>query len=85
MKWEDDPFVKPTAFKHIVLCSFDHFYNNSCIEKVLSLCSKNEQRVEHYVLTPTTAEFYMTQILTINTYVKSDEYHQITALFCFHL
>lgn len=49
MKWEDDRYVKPTAFKHIVLCSLDPVFNNSCPEKVSSLCSNNEQRVEHYV------------------------------------
>ena len=47
MKWEGDSYVKPTAFKHIVLCSLDLSYNNSCLEKVSSLCSNNGQRVEH--------------------------------------
>ena len=52
MKLDDDRYVKPTAFKHIVLCSLDPVFNNSCLEKVSFLCSNNEQREEHYVLTP---------------------------------
>ena len=82
MKWEGDRYVKPTAFKHIVLCSLDLSYNNSCLEKVSSLCSNNEQRVEHYVL----LDSYNSRVLhNTNTYdkhiCKSDEYHQITVLF----
>ena len=82
MKWEDDRYVKPTAFKHIVLCSLDPVFNNSCPEKVSPLCSNNEQSRTLRV-TPTTAGLYMTRRLTMNTYVKSDEYHQITVLHFF--
>ena len=43
----------------------------------------NREQNINYVSTPTTAEFYMTQILMINTYVKVMSITK--SQFCFHL